>query len=250
VSPGEKLAQVVCDCLNDEKLTLCRGDVLAVASKIISICEGRVLKLADVHVTARGKRLSRRWKLDEKLATVVLKEADRILGGVDGFLLTVKNGILTPNAGVDLKNSPPGTATLWPTNPDRSANQLRRNLQRRYETKIGVEIVDSHVTPLRLGTVGLAIGLSGFVPIHDSRGVPDLFDRIIRVTRTNLADDIAAAAHLLMGESSERIGAVIIRGFPIGADPRADGRLTKLTQRKCLIGSALGNIGVNPPRRY
>ena len=243
VRPGEKLAQVVCDCLKDEGLTLRRGDIFAVASKIVSTCEGRVVRLTGVHVTARAKRLSDQWEIDERLAAVVVKEADEILGGVDGFLLTVTNGILTPNAGVDLKNSPPGTATLWPTNPDRSASQLRSRLQHRYKTKIGVLIVDSHVTPLRLGTVGLAIGLSGFVPIQDYRGVPDLFDRTIRVTQTNLADDIAAAAHLLMGESSERIGAVIIRGSAIGTDAKGDGRLLKLTQRKCLIGSALPNIG-------
>jgi coenzyme F420-0:L-glutamate ligase len=250
VRPGEKLAQVVCDCLKAEGLTLRRGDIFAVASKIVSTCEGRVVKLADVYVTARAKRLSDHWRIDERLAAVAVKEADAILGGVDGFLLTVTNGILTANAGVDLKNSPPGTATLWPINPDRSASQLRSRLQRRYKRKIGVVIVDSHVTPLRLGTVGLAIGLSGFVPIQDCRGVPDLFDRIIRVTQTNLADDIAAAAHLLMGESSERIGGVIIRGSAIATDATGDGRLAKLIQRECLIGSALGNIGGNAPRRY
>ena len=239
MNPGEKLAQVVYECLNDEGLTLRRGDILAVASKIVSACEGRVVKLADVRVTTRARRLSHRWRLDERLAAVVVKEADEILGGVNGFLLTVNNGILTPNAGVDLKNSPPGTATLWPVDPDRSAVQLRRSLERRYETKIGVEIVDSHVTALRLGTVGLAIGVSGFVPIRDLRGVLDLFGRPITVTQANVADDIAAAANLLMGESSERIGAVIIRGWPTGISAAGDGRLVKLSARKCLIGSSL-----------
>jgi coenzyme F420-0:L-glutamate ligase len=180
-----------------------------------------------------------RWGLDERLAALVLGEADEILGGVRGFLLTVKSGILTPNAGVDLKNSPPGTAMLWPTNPDRSAKRLRTSLERRYRTRLGVEIVDSHVTALRLGTVGLAIGLSGFNPIRDTRGVDDLYGRLIRVTQANVADDIASATHLLMGESTERVGAVIFRGLPIETSLVGEGRLVKFTKRKCLIGSSL-----------
>jgi len=243
VRSGQKLAHVVYDCLKDEGLTLRRGDVLAVASKIVSICEGRIVKLTEVRVTTQARRLSLRWRLDEQLAALVVKEADDILGGVPGFLLTVKYGILTPNAGVDLKNSPPGTATLWPTNPDRSATQLRRSLERRFGTRIGVEIVDSHVTALRLGTIGLAIGLSGFMPVRDYRGVHDLFGRPVRVTQTNVADDMAAAAHLLMGESSERVGGVLIRGSAIERASREGGRLAKMTATKCLIGSNLLHIG-------
>jgi F420-0:gamma-glutamyl ligase len=173
------------------------------------------------------------------LAAVVIDEAEQILGGVNGFLLTVKNGILTPNAGVDLKNSPPGTATLWPINPDRSARQLRRNLERRYKTTIGVEIVDSHVTALRLGTVGLAIAVSGFVPIRDRRGIQDIFGRSIRVTQANVADDMAAAAHSLMGESAERVGAVLIRGAPVQACGRGNSGVIKLSAKKCLIANQL-----------
>jgi len=223
-------------------VALRRGDVVAIASKIVSACEGRVVRLADVKVTARAKRLSNRWGLNATLAALVLSEADEILGGVKGFLLTVKNGILTPNAGVDLKNSPPGTATLWPTNPDRSANRLRTSLERRYRTRLGVEIVDSHVTALRLGTVGLAIGLSGFNPIRDRRGIDDLFGRPIRVTQANIADDIASATHLLMGESAERIGAVIVRGLTTEARRVDDGRLVKFPKRKCLIGNSLASF--------
>jgi len=242
VRSDQKLAHVVYDCLNDEGLTLRRGDILAVASKIVSICEGRIVKLTEVRVTAQARGLSLRWRLDEQLAAVVVKEADDILGGVPGFLLTVKNGILTPNAGVDLKNSPPGTATLWPANPDRSATQLRSSLERRFGTSIGVEIVDSHVTALRLGTVGLAIGLSGFIPVRDYRGVHDLFGRPVRVTQTNVADDMAAAAHLLMGESSERVGGVLIRGSAIEKASAGGERFAKISRTKCLIGSSLRRI--------
>lgn len=239
MNPGENLTQLVQDSLKKERLTLHQGDILAVVSKIVSTCENRVVKLADVRVTPRARRLSRRWRLDERLATLVLKEADEVLGGVNGFLLTVKDGFLTPNAGVDLKNAPPGTAALWPIDPDRSASNLRRSLEGKFRTKIGVEIVDSHVTALRLGTVGLAIGLSGFRPILDHRGISDLFGRAVRVTQTNVADDVAAAAHVIMGESSERVGAVLVRGMVIGMHATDAGRLAKLNRERCLIGNSL-----------
>jgi coenzyme F420-0:L-glutamate ligase len=239
ITTGQESACVVYEALQHEGLRLRRGDILAVASKIISTCENRIVKLKDVRVTPQAKFLARRWKIDQRLAAVVSREADNILGGVNGFLLTITKGLLTPNAGVDLKNSPPGTATLWPANPDRSARQLRRNLQRRYKTTIGVEIVDSRVTALRLGTTGLAIGVSGFAPVRDRRGVRDIFGRPIRVTQANVADDIAAVAHLIMGESTERIGAVLIRGAAVAPDNEASGQFAKLTRKKCLIGSSL-----------
>lgn len=225
--------------LDKTGLALRRGDVIAVASKIVSTCEGRIVKLRDVLVSSNAARLARKWKMDRYLAAVVLSEADEILGGVPGFLLTVKNGTLTPNAGVDLKNSAPGTATLWPLDPDTSAQKLRSRLERKYTTRVGVEIVDSHVTPLRLGTVGLAIGVSGFLPVLDNRKTSDLFGRIIKVTQTNLADDLAATAHMLMGEGADRVGAVVIRGARVALSNSGRSKFARLNRSKCLIGSRL-----------
>jgi coenzyme F420-0:L-glutamate ligase len=239
VKPGDKLAKVVRDSLQNQGLRPHLGDTLAVASKIVSTCENRIVNLGEIHVTNKARSLANRWRIDERLATLVAREADEIIGGVPGFLLTSKNGILTPNAGIDLKNSPPGTATLWPIDPDRSARLLRRSLEQVYRNRVGVEIVDSHVTALRLGTVGLAIGVSGFAPIRDDRGVRDLFGRTIRVTQTNIADDIAAAAHMIMGESTERIGAVLIRGGAITRAGKGSGESAKLSRRRCLIGNSL-----------
>jgi len=239
VKPGEDLFRIVYNSLTEEQLQLQHADILAIASKIVSVCEGRIVKLADAPVNRTARLAARKWRVDEKLAAFVVKEADEIVGGVNGFILTVKNGILTPNAGIDMKNSPRGTATLWPINPDRSARELRRKLARRCNTSIGVEIVDSHVTPLRLGTVGLAIGLSGFVPVRDHRGVHDIFGRSIRVTQANVADDLAAAAHLLMGESKEHVGAVLIRGGELAINAAATGELARLNRDRCLIGSSL-----------
>lgn len=236
---GQDLNDIVAQVIEKQNLHPKRGDVLAVASKVVAICEARVVRLGDVRVSVRARQLARRWDLDERLSSIVLAESDSILGGVKGFLLTVKNGILTSNAGADLKNSPPGTATLWPRNPDLSARRLRRFLEHRYRARLGVEIVDSRVTPLRLGTVGLAIGISGFRPVVDERRKPDLYGRKVRVTQSNIADDLASSAHMLMGETSKRIGAVLLRNAPIQLGESSDPKRVKLGIERCLIATGL-----------
>lgn len=215
--------------------------MLAVASKVVSFCENRIIPLRRP-VSAQAERHAKRWNMDPRLASIVLREADVVMGGVDGFMLTLKDGVLTANAGVDIKNSPPDTATLWPKNADRSARRLRDYFQSWAKARVGVEIVDSRVTPLRLGTIGLAIGVAGFQPITDHRKRRDLFGRGVRVTRSNIADDLAAAAHLLMGETMERVGAVIIRGAPVELGDGSSKR-TKMRRSQCLIGR---NIALKP----
>jgi coenzyme F420-0:L-glutamate ligase/coenzyme F420-1:gamma-L-glutamate ligase len=174
---------------------------------------------------------------------MVLQEADAIFGGVPGFLLTLKDGTLTANAGIDLKNCPPGTAVLWPRNSDTSASKLRRFLQRSFSVRLGVVIVDSRVTPLRLGTVGLAIGVSGLSCVRDYRGVRDLHGRKIRITRVNIADDLAASAHLLMGEAAERIGIVVVRNAPVALRNLNSSRGARVNVSKCLIANRVLESG-------
>ena len=240
VNVGQNLSRIVLNSLRDQKLALQRADVVAVASKVVSTCEGQVVKLHSMPVSEEARRLATKWNIDEHLTTIVVSEADRILGGVRGFLLTLKKGILTANAGVDVKNAPRGKAVLWPKYPDLSARQLRAALGRCYRVDISVVMVDSRLTPLRLGTVGLAIGIAGFVPVRDDRGERDLYGRKIRVTQTNVADDLASSGHFLMGEAAERIGAVVIRGAHVAPSSASNSRSARLSLSKCLIGNSLG----------
>ena len=183
----------------------------------------------------------------------MIGESADILGGVNGFLLTIRDGILTANAGVDLKNCPPGHAMLLPRNADTSAAELRKLLEMHYGGHLGVIIVDSRVTPMRLGTVGLAIGISGLNPVRDFRGTSDLYGRKVKVTRTNVADDLASAAHLLMGESEERIGLVIARKTRVSLDGLNGSRRVRLKATSCLIANNLSGNRYRPhtslPRR-
>jgi len=210
-------------------------DVVAVASKVVSTSERRIVQLKQVEVSAQASKIAKKWKLNPALAQLVLTESNEILGGIRGFLLTINRGILTANAGIDRKNTPPGTACLWPKNPDRSALLLRRFFQAAHGARVGVLIVDSRITPLRLGTTGLAIGSSGIKPIQDFRSKPDLYGRRIHVTQSDIIDDLAASAHLLLGESDERIGAVVIRGAPTQLSSSMDTSAVRMSKSRCLI---------------
>lgn len=243
LEPDIPLETALIDALSRKRVGLRKGDVVAVASKVVSVCEGRIVPLNRVHVSSKARHLARRWRMDARLVQLVIQEAEEVLGGVEGFMLTIKNGILTANAGINLKNAPPGTAVLWPSSPDRSAEQIRRRLGRHFKTRIGVIIVDSRVTPMRLGTVGIAIGISGFIPIRDERGKADLYGRSVKVTQTNVADDLAASAHMLMGETVERAGAVIVRNSRIMLRTSFSSKVLRLGRSKCLITNSLGQTG-------
>ena len=239
VKHQQHLEDVLVRSLARVNLALQTGDVLAIASKVVSIAEGAVVDLARLEVTKKAVQIARRWHLRAQLAALVLQEADAVLGGVKGFLLTSKDGIMTANAGVDLKNTPRGMAVRWPNNPDKTAVTLRKTLERKFRARLGVIIVDSRVTPMRLGTVGLAIGSSGIAAVRDYRGVHDLFGRKIRVTQSAVIDDLASCAHLLMGEAGERVGAVVIARAPVELDRRSDSRFAHLDMDRCLIASNL-----------
>jgi F420-0:gamma-glutamyl ligase len=112
------------------------------------------------------------------------------------------------------------------------------SLWKQFRANVGVEIVDSRVTALRMGTTGLAIGISGFSPIRDERGSKDIYGRVVRATRTNVADDIASASHLVMGEKNERVGLVLVRGVQIRLG-QFSSELVRLRKRNCLIAARL-----------
>ncbi len=117
VKLGQKLDSVVLETLQKREFKLRHGDIICVASKVVSIAERRIVHLKQKRVSRTAWRLAAKYSMNSQLAQIVLEEADSIYGGVSGFLLTVKYGILTANAGVDVKNSPTGTATLWPARP-------------------------------------------------------------------------------------------------------------------------------------
>jgi coenzyme F420-0:L-glutamate ligase / coenzyme F420-1:gamma-L-glutamate ligase len=237
--PGETVPELLFKALAKNRVRLKTRDIVAISSKIVGIAEKRIRYLNDIKPGSKARSLARKHSLTPAFAQAVLDEADTVIGGVKGALLTVKNGDAVANAGIDRKNAPEGTVVLWPRNPDLSASSIRRSIQRRSGNNVGVIIVDSRVSPLRLGTTGFAIGSAGFEPVEDLRGTADLFGRRIEITLRAIADGIAASAQLVMGEASDQIPFAIIRHAPVKLDGEHGTRSAKLAWNRCLYMSQI-----------
>ena len=169
--------------------------------------------LADIIPTPRARHLAEKYGIDPATTEVVLRESDSIVGGIPGFLLCMKGGTLLPNAGVDASNAPPGCVTPLPKDPNRSARQIKQEIEQVTGTKIGVIIADSRTHAMRAGCSGVAIGCAGIPSVIDDRGRNDLFGRKLEVTKRAVADNITSAAELVMGEADECTPAAIVRGL-------------------------------------
>ncbi|MEM3383169.1 MAG: coenzyme F420-0:L-glutamate ligase [Nitrososphaerales archaeon] len=191
------------------------GDVLVISSKFVAMSEGRIVKLSDVIPSPEAEDLASKIHVPSKLAELILREADLVFAGLPGFALTIKDGVFTPNAGIDRSNVQEGWAILYPREPFKKAEMLRRRILLETGKKVGIIITDSRLLPLRSGTTGIAIGVAGFDPVKDERGRKDLFNNILRVTLRAIADDISAGAQLLMGEADEGTPIVIVRNSGI-----------------------------------
>jgi len=218
VKPGDDLAELVHEALEKLQLEVENNDVLALASKIVSYAQGRVVKLSDVRPSKEARKLARKYSLEPEFAELVLFEAGEIYGGVKKAVLTLKDCVMTSNAGIDNKNAPVGSAVLWPQNLVEWLWSFRNEINRRTGRRLAVIVVDSGLIPLRIGTVGMALAVAGFNPIREFRGRKDLYGRTILITRHAVADDLASAAHLLMGEAAEKTPVVFIKDAPVDFD--------------------------------
>ena len=214
IKPGADIAEMIFE--HSKRIGgLKNEDIAVISSKIISVARGNLVKLSDVSPSKRAKRISSRIKRPPEFVEVVLQEADKVLGFSHGVILTLKQGLLCANAGVDTSNAPPGYVVLMPRNPDLEAEEIRRRLRKLSGAAVGVVISDSNVKPMRVGTVGQAIGVAGLPPVLDCRGEPDLYGKPLRQTFRAVADQLASAAQLLMGEGNERTPVVVVRGLSL-----------------------------------
>jgi len=240
ITPGASITDKILSSLASARVRIRSKDIIAVASKAVAIAEGRVIELNSIDTSREARKLARRHGIPAPMVQVVLDEADEVYGGVTGALLTLKSGDAVANSGVDQKNAPPGSVVLWPRDPTASATRLLNTLHRRLEKRIGVVIVDSRVTPLRLGTTGIALACAGFKPTRDFRGKQDLFSRKVRITVQASADGVASAAQLLMGEGREGVPFVLVRKAPV--EFGRSGSIPKLARDACLYMSCLAKV--------
>lgn len=215
ITEQDDILDVLLESMKHAGLELEDNDILAVAETPLGTTEGRIVKLSTVDVSDKARELAKRYEMVPEVAELVLREADEILGGIPHVLLTIKNNTLMANAGVDKSNVPPRHASLLPKDSRASAMRIRSEVKERLGKTIGVLVIDSRTQPLRLGNVGMALGVAGFRPVADDRGRADLFGNELRITRRAIADNLASACTAVMGESNESIPLAIIRNAPV-----------------------------------
>jgi coenzyme F420-0:L-glutamate ligase len=187
------------------------GDVIVVSSKYVANSQGRIVQYNKVMSSPEAERIASRFQIKPKIAEIILRESDVILGGIPGFVITSSDYIMAPNAGIDKSNAKKDSVVLYPIDSFSVAEQLRRHFLLTYQTHVGIIIVDSRLMPSRIGTVGVAIACSGIEPVLDLRGQKDLYGNTLKVTLQAVADNLASIANLKMGEGSEAIPAALVR---------------------------------------
>jgi coenzyme F420-0:L-glutamate ligase/coenzyme F420-1:gamma-L-glutamate ligase len=218
VRPGDDLAGLIFDAARAKGLSLA-GGALVVCQKVVSKAEGRVVALDTVVPSEEARRIAADYDKDPRQVELVLRESVRIVRHGHGVIICeTRHGFVCANAGVDLSNAPgPEHAVLLPEDPDASARALRESLLARGAGPLAVIVSDTFGRPWREGLVDVALGCAGLAPIDDQRGQPDLAGRILEVTATATADQLAAAAGLLMPKRSG-VPAVWIRGLTVSGD--------------------------------
>ena len=232
VGRGTQLAGLLRSAAGRAGKTFEFGDVVVVAQKIVSKAEGRSVRLSEVTPSARALDLARVVEKDPRLVELMLRESREVLRAKPGVLiLEHRLGFVMAGAGVDQSNVPDGngeqTAMLLPEDPDASARRIRDGLHEACGVEVGVVINDSFGRAWRNGVAGVAIGVAGIPALVDLRGRPDREGRPLRVTQVAAADELAAAASLLMGQADEGCPAVLARGFPYALRASSIGELIR-----------------------
>jgi len=221
VKSGDDLVEIIWNSVNRGNIHLQDGDILVLAQKIVSKAEDRWVNLVFVEPTRQARDLAQKVEKDPRLVELVLQESNQVIRTRPGTIIVEHRlGFICANAGIDHSNvSGEGDAgeewvLLLPLDPDSSALRIRKGLEARSRTHLGVMIIDSHGRAWRQGVVGTAIGLSGMPGIVDMRGKRDLFGYNLRITVIGAADELAAAASLVMGQADEGTPIIHVRGFP------------------------------------
>lgn len=221
IKPGDDLASIIIQTVRNTDIVPQDGDIWVLAQKIVSKAENRLVRISQVIPSARAFEIANRTKKDPRFVELVLRESREVLRQKPGTLIVEHiKGFICANAGIDHSNVEPvdENADDWylllPEEPDQSAAVIRNRLEKEFHLRFGVLIIDSHGRAWRNGTAGVAIGISGLPGLVDLRGESDIFGYKLQITQVGVADELAAAASLVMGQASERKPVVIARGFP------------------------------------
>lgn len=218
VQPGDDLPGLIADALETTGIALEATDVVVVAQKVVSKAEGRQIAPEQVTTTPDAEHLAAVTGKPAAVAALILAEAQTVMRATtNAVIVRNRQGHVLANAGIDASNVEGGKLLLWPVDPDASAREIRARLG----GKVAVIISDSLGRAWRMGTTGTAIGCAGLKPLRDRCGETDLFGRVLQATRIGVADEIAAAASLVIGEGAEAIPVAIVRGATYDRDEQA-----------------------------
>jgi coenzyme F420-0:L-glutamate ligase/coenzyme F420-1:gamma-L-glutamate ligase len=221
VKKNDDVGDLILAGLSNAGIALRDEDVLVIAQKVISKAEGRTVRLSEVTPSEEAQEISTATDKDPRLVELILKESERILRMRPGLIIVEHRlGFICANAGIDSSNvssSEEGgkdEVLLLPEDPDLSARRLRDELLHQANVNIGILVIDSHGRPWREGSVGVALGVAGMPALLDFRGQPDLFGDLLVSTQVGVADELASAASILMGQAAEGYPVVHARGLP------------------------------------
>lgn len=215
VKPGDDVAALICEAAEKQGTPLIDNDVLVVSQKVISKARGLIYRLSEVQPSDEAVALSKTLEKPPELVEVILRETRKIVKLRNNLVICeTKHGFVCANAGVDVSNVDGGlSAVVLPPDPDEEAAKIREAIKKMRGVDVAVIISDTHGRPFRRGQINVAIGVAGIRPLRDRRGESDLFGYVLKSKITAIADEIASAAELVMGQANEGIPAAIVRGL-------------------------------------
>ena len=226
IHAGASLGQMICDACSSQGIDLVDDDILVVAQKVVSKAEGRIVRLDQVKPSERAQQLAQELDKDAALVEVILGESRKVIRtGGRALIVETRHGFVCANAGVDQSNVGLRQVALLPKDPDQSARKIRDEIRSRTQKDIAVIISDSFGRAWRVGTVDVAIGIAGMKAIKDERGLKDRHGYELKAAVAAVADEIAAAAELVMGKR-DGVPVVIVRGYQL--EKKEDGSVREL----------------------
>lgn len=214
VDDSSDISQIIKDAVNKQGCGLKHGDIILIAETLISKSEDNFIRLDDLIPSDEAIELAQKSKKDPKLVQAILNESAEVVRVGPKFIITeTKHGFVCANAGIDESNVGEGLATPMPVDADKSAREIREFLEDEFGEDIAVIITDTQGRAFRFGAIGTAIGCSGITPLWKRVGEKDLYGRELETTEIATADELSAAASLIMGQADEGLPVVLIRGF-------------------------------------
>ncbi len=233
IQTGDNLGKMIVKNAETQGTPIQPGDVVVVTHVVVSKAEGNIIDLNTVKPSQRAIEIANQTNKDPALVEIVLQETKDIVRiGQNSIITETHSGIICANAGIDHSNVNGDQKVVpLPKNPNASATTIRTEIKQYSGAEVAVIVADTHGRPFRMGEINVAIGTAGFNPIRDRRGEKDLFGYVLKIKQTAIADELASAAELVMGQANEGIPVAIVRGYKAD-QPTENTTATPLTRPK------------------